>query len=545
MKVNLRKASLILMMVGAIAGCQSKRSEVSQNTMPAERQYKLERVGRVNAVQIYADGFDQLSLKEKIFAYYLYQAALAGRDIAIDQHQASALEVRELFETLYAHPQQVDPAVMQKITTYLKLFWINNGAYDAITSKKFVPECSFEEFKQACMVASSQGARFDLREKETLPQKLDRLKKVIFDATFEPMLTNKTPGEDWIKQSAVNFYDHGLTLNEVQAWAKRGGEKYPLNSFVGRENGKIVEKVWRAGGAGAAPGIYAAGMTAVIKYLEQAIPYASSEHQAETVRKLVKYLRSGDPEDFRQYNIQWVKDSSNVDFILGYIEVYLDPRGQKGEWEASVFYTDPAQTKLMRNLASYAQYFEDKAPWAAPYKKKIDQVPLANVINVIAGTGGTGPVSPIGINLPNDQATRQQYGTKSVLLNNVTVAAEKAQGRELLREFAWDQAEIDRNEKFGTVAENLHTAMHEVIGHGSGKVSDKLKGKDPSEFFPGYYNTLEETRADLVADWNCLDEKLVDIGVAKDAQEVQEIGRVLLDNQIRSPKCGALANRTR
>jgi len=503
-----------------------------QPEMREERKYKLERVGPAQVVQLYADGFDQLSPKEKIFAYYLYLAAIAGRDIAIDQHHPNALEVRDLFEEVYKHSRGIDSTVLQNITTYLKLFWINNGFYDNLTSKKFVPGCTFEEFKTACEIAQQNGAALGL-DGETLESRLNRLKRVIFDPNYQPTMTNKTPGVDWIKESGVNFYGEGITYKEIEAWAKAGKEKNPLNSKVIKERGRIVEKIWRAGGDGIPPGIYAEDLNAVIRYLEMAIPYASSEYQAETIRLLIRYFKTGDLEDFRKYNIHWVKDSSAVDFIMGFIEVYLDPRGQKAEWEASIFFTNPEQTKLMRNLATYAQYFEDKAPWKDAYKKKIDRSPIANVIDVIVQTGGTGPVSPIGINLPNEQAIREQHGSKSVLLHNVVEAYEKSRGKLLVQEFAWDQAEIEANEKYGLIADNLHTAMHEVIGHGSGKVHPKLEGKDPSEFLPGYYNTLEEARADLVALWNAWDEKLVDIGVAKDPLEVRSIGEVMLQQQVR------------
>jgi dipeptidyl-peptidase III len=331
----------------------------------------------------------------------------------------------------------------------------------------------------------------------------------------------------------VNFYARGLTFAQVDAWAKAGKEKNPLNSFVSKERGKLEEKVWRAGGGGAPAGLYSADLKAVIKYLEMAIPYASSDYQAETIRKLIRFFETGNVEDFRQYNIHWVKDTSNVDFIMGFIEVYLDPRGQKAEWEASIFCTDPEQTRLMQNLAKFAQYFEDKAPWNDTFKKKIDHSPIANVINVVTGTGGTGPISPIGINLPNEQAIRQQYGSKSVLLHNIVEAYEKSQGKVLVKEFAWDAEEVAMDDKYGSRADNLHTAMHEVIGHGSGKVSDKLRGKDPSDFLPGYYNTLEEARADLVALWNGWDDKLVDIGLAKDKEEARKIGETMLRQAVR------------
>jgi dipeptidyl-peptidase-3 len=519
--------------VSLASSCTREVPKEVSHKLEEPRKYKLERVGPANAVQLYADGFEQLKPTERIFVYYLSLAALAGRDIAIDQHHRKALEVRQLFEQIHQHSAGIDPAIVQKLDAYLKLFWINNGFYDDLTSRKFVPDCAFEDFKKACSVALQNGAHFDLTRGETLESKLENLRTIIFDPDYEPVMTDKTPGKDFISASAVNFYARGLTFGEVEAWAKTGGEKNPLNSFVTKKDGKIEEQVWRAGGTATPSGLYSADLKAVIKYLQMAIPYASSDYQAETIRKLIRFFETGNLEDFRQYNIHWVKDSSNVDFIMGFIEVYLDPRGQKAEWEASIFYTDPEQTKLMQNLARFAQYFEDKAPWNDAFKKKIEHSSIANVINVVTETGGTGPVSPVGINLPNEQAIRQQYGSKSVLLHNIVDAYEKSQGKVLVKEFAWDAEEIEMEDQYGSKADNLHTAMHEVIGHGSGKVSDKLKGKDPSNFLPGYYNTLEEARADLVALWNAWDDKLVDIGLAKDKDEARKIGETMLRQAVR------------
>jgi len=522
------------------SGCKSDRPEVETQDTNRGRKYFLEKIGPAQVVQLYIDSFETLTQKEKLFAYYIYLASIAARDIAIDQHHRHALEVRDLFEEVYTHSSNVDPRVRGKITNYLKLFWINNAFYDPLTSQKFVPECTFEEFKNAVGVAQAAGAQFVLNG-ETIEEKLERLRPVIFDPQVDPILTNKTPGQDWIKGSAVNFYGAGLTYAEIEKWAISGNEKNPLNSTLVKEHGKIVEKVWRApipsgraGGDGAPPAPYAEQLNAAITYLEQAIPYAASEHQAETVRRLIRYYRSGDLEDFRKFNIQWVKDTSTVDFIHGFIEVYLDPRGQKAEFEAVLYFTDPEQTQMMRGLASFAQHFEDHAPWKGEYKKNIDRSPIANVINVIVETGGAGPVSPIGINLPNEQAIREQYGTKSILLNNVQEAFDRSSGLEVVKELAWDDEEIQNQERYGTRANNLHTAMHEVIGHGSGKASPKLKGKDPSTFLPGYYNTLEETRADLVALWNAWDPKLVDIGIVKDLSETRKIGETMYQQQVRT-----------
>jgi len=509
----------------------SPQAEAIPAKTDPDRKYILERVGAARVVQLYADGFEILPLREKIFAYYLSQAAIAGRDIGIDQHHRNALEIRDLLESIVNHADGIDPKLLEKISTYLKLFWLNNGFYDNLTSRKITPEFSFEGLRAATKIALSNGAQFHTTT-DDIDTKLFRLKRVIFNIDSQPMLTNKTPGEDYIKGSAVNYYRGDLTYEEVRRWTALGFEKYPLNSTVVKEHSRIVEHVWRAGGAGHPPGLYANELHRVIYFLEQAIPYACSEHQVKTIQLLIRYFRTGEQSDFRNYNIHWIKDSSNVDFIMGFIEVYLDPCGKKGEWEASVFYTDPELTSVMERLAQLAHHFETKMPWNNEYKKNILHPPIAKVINVVVETGGTGPISPIGINLPNEQALRQQFGSKSILLRNVADAYEQSSGKDLLFEFAWDEGEISNQEKYGTKADNLHTALHEVIGHGSGKVSNHLVG-DPANYLPGYYNTLEEARADLIALWCVFDSKLLDTGIASDMQELRKIGETMFQQAVR------------
>ena len=508
----------------------------SQNGVPdsttQERKYKLERVGTANVVQLYADGFDQLSQQDRVFAYYLSLASIAARDISIDQHHPLALEVRDIIEEVYTHADGLDPAVKDKIVQYAKMFWINNGFYDYLTSRKFVLDCTFDQFANAVRAAQAAGAA--IAEKgQALDSRLERLRPVMFEPNVDSVLTDKTPGHDWIKGSSVNYYARGLTYPEVDRWAKAGNEKHPLNSTVGKQDGKLFEEVWRTGTGSINPGMYAAYLNAAIQYLEKAIPYAGSAHQADVIRQLVRYYQTGDPEDFRKFNVVWVKDSSSVDFIHGFIEVYLDPRGQKAEFESSIHFMDPTQTKMMRGLAGYAQYFEDRAPWKDEYKKKIDRSPIANSVDVVIGTGGTGPIMPIGINLPNEESIREQYGTKSVLLHNVVEAYNNSTGKELVKELAWDEQEVQNDEHYGARAEDLLTALHEVIGHGSGKASPKLGGKDPSVFLPGYYNTLEEARADLVAYWNAWDPKLVEIGIARDQADARTLGETLYQASVR------------
>lgn len=244
---------------------------------------------------------------------------------------------------------------------------------------------------------------------------------------------------------------------------------------------------------------------------------------------LIRFFRSGAIPDWEKFNINWVKDSSNVDFILGFIEVYMDPRGQKGRFESAVYFTDKKQTRLMRKLAASAQYFEDGAPWTDEYKKRDVVAPVANVVNVIVETGDAGPISAIGINLPNEQAIRQKYGSKSILLHNVVAAYKASEPKGLLEEFCFDKAEIRRAKKYGAISDDLHTAMHEVLGHASGKISDSLKG-DPADYLPGYYSTLEEARADLVALWNAFDPMLKKLKLA----DSDEIGKAMYDAYVRN-----------
>ncbi len=504
-----------------------------------ERKYTIEKlqmgdVGPVRIVQLYADGFEKLSLKEKVFTYYLAQSAIAARDIAIDQRHRNALEIRGLIEAVYTHPKGIDPVLMEKIVLYTKLFWVNNSQYDNITSRKFVPLFSFDEFSAAIKTAVKNGAMLALQQNETIDAALERLRKPMFDINFESVQTNKTPGEDMVAGSANNNYE-GTTFAEVEAWAKAGKEKNPLNSKVVKENGQLVEKIYRTGnkhlGGNIPAGMYAEDLQSAIGYLEKAKAYASNPRQAENLDKLITFYRTGDLNDWREYNIGWVKETeSQVDMIHGFIEVYLDARGAKGQFESVVNFANPELTELFQKVGTNAQYFEDRMPWDAKYKKN-DVKPLKyTVINVVVETGDAGPVSAIGINLPNEQDVREQFGSKSVTLFNIVDAYEKTGGKDILKEFAYDQAEIDRADKYAALADNLHTALHEVLGHASGKISPNLK-VDPQAALPGYYSTLEEARADLVALYHIWDPKLTEIGLV---ENMMETVKAMYDKEVRN-----------
>ncbi|NVM03407.1 MAG: peptidase M49, partial [Candidatus Helarchaeota archaeon] len=430
-----------------IANCAKKELE--------KRRYLLERVGDFQVLQVYADGFEELSLSEKMLAYYLSMASLAGRDIEYDQNHKYELEIRKILEGIITHPEGIDKGIFTKIEKYTKLFWMNNGHYNYITSQKFVPEFTFDEFLGAAKKALENEADLGLKSGETIDEKLEKLKRTIFDINFEPVKTNKTPppGEDIITGSANNLYD-GVTLKEVVRYK----EKYPLNSRLAKINGKIVEEVYRAGTDGIPPGRYAEKLKNVIEYLELAVPYAG-EKQQETLKHLINYFKTGDPQDFRKYNISWVKDDPNVDTILGFIEVYLDARGVKGEFEGLVSYVDKKETAVMERLAENAQYFEDKAPWDEKYKKKWDEIPVANAINVVMEVGGCGPISPAGINLPNPQDIRETYGSKSVSLNNIISARRAVVYPEFLKEFVFYEEDRKLIEKYRNLYRNAFIAL--------------------------------------------------------------------------------------
>ena len=489
----------------------------SPKKLEKQRKYLLEQVKDVALVQLYADGFKNLTPKERIFAYYLSQSAIAGDRILYDQNHRHAWEIKDILEEIITHPAGIDKGVYEKILTYTKLFWIHHGNYNCRTGRKFVPDCTYEEFLTAAKKAFKNGANFGVKSEKELCAKIRSLKKTIFDRDYEPFLVNKSPHppDDIITGSANNLY-FGVTLREAEMFP----EKYPLNSRLAKINGKIVEQVYRAGGDGVPPGLYAAELKKVIYYLEKALPY-TYEKQRETLRHLIRYFKTGDPKEFRRYNILWVQDDPPVDMINGFIEVYKDARGIKGAYEGIVYFRNEKETALMKKIAKLAPYFEKKAPWLDKYKKKKFKPPVANIVDILMETGDGGPISWGGINLPNAQDIRETYGSKSIVLQNITEGRRKVSSGLLIKEFAFTPEEVELQKEYGSEASRLLVALHEVIGHGSGKKSPKLKG-DPSEYLKNYYSTLEEARADLMALWNIGDPKLKEVGVASNPAKLQE-----------------------
>ena len=457
---------------------------------PAERKYLLERVGDASVVQLYADGFASLPLKQKSLIWHLYQAAIAGRDIFIDQKHKDALEMRGIIERIVANPQGVDAATLAEVQRYTKLFWLNNGPYNNLTARKFVLACTPDAFAAAAKTAGAD------------PAAVARLQSMFFDPAVDTIVTNKSPGagKDILQSSANNLYS-GVTMADLKGFE----EKYGLNSRLVKQNGKLVEEVYRIDGR------YGKQITEIVKHLDDAKAFAEPP-MAKALEALITFYRTGEVTDREAYDIAWVQDKvSPVDTINGFIEVYLDPRGIKGGWEALVFYVNQEKTSRIKTIATNAQWFEDRMPWDAKYRKASVQGIVANAIDVVVETGDSGPVTPIGINLPNDQGIREKFGSKSVALSNVNEAYDRSTPGSMRGEFVWSPDEAARATTFGTLAGELTTDMHEVIGHASGQ---QAPGKgNPQTLIKEEFSALEEGRADLVGLYFIADPKMVELGI--------------------------------
>jgi dipeptidyl-peptidase-3 len=510
-----RIAGVMTTLVMAACGGPNTAPAVSNAPAPrADRQYLLERVDEAAVVQVYADGFPELPLKDKTLVWHLYQAALAGRDIFYDQRYAHNLEMRDILEAIVAsapHGGGVDPATRGEIERYTKLFWVNTGPYNNLTAQKFVLRCTPDAFRAAAHAAAEAGADFPVKSGETLDQLLARLEPMFFDPHVDPIVTSKTPppGKDILEASANNLYA-GVTMKDVEGFH----EQYPLNSRLVRQNGKLVEEAYRVGGR------YGGQIAAIVQHLGAAIPYAS-EPMAKALRALITFYQTGETKDRQAYDIAWVQDKASlVDTINGFVEVYLDARSIKGAWEALVFYVNPEKTSEIQKIAHNAQWFEDHMPWDPKYRKEGVQGITANAIDVVIETGDSGPVTPVGINLPNDQAIRERYGSKSVSLSNINEAFDKSTLPAFRSEFSWTPEEADRATKWNAFASELTTNLHEVVGHGSGKVDERLKG-NPQAFLKEQFSALEEARADLVALYFLPDPKLVELGLVSKSDHAE------------------------
>jgi dipeptidyl-peptidase III len=474
-----------------------------EKRLSSDRRYLLERVDDAAVVQLYADGFASLPLREKVLTWHLYLAALAGRDIYYDQRHALGLEMRAVLEAIVTHPEGIDANVLQEVRRYTKLFWINSGPYNNVTARKFVLRVTREALVEAASVAARNGASLSLVENESTKTLIDRLAPMFLDPSVDPTVTSKTPGpgRDILKASSNNFYS-GVTASHLENFV----ERYGLNSRLTADNGRLVEEVYRIGGR------YDREIRRIVGHLRDALPFAAPS-MGEALRALIRFYETGEDADRVAYDIAWVSDQeSQVDTINGFVEVYMDPRGVKGAWEGIVSYVNEAKTRDIQALAANAQWFEDRMPWDRRFRKPDVAGVTARAIEVVVETGDSGPLTAVGINLPNDQAIRERYGSKSVSLTNVSDAYERSTPEAMRVEFSWSREEAERAKRWGGFAQELTTAMHEVIGHGSGRMAPGVT-EPPHRLLGEQYSSIEEARADLVALYFLPDAKLVELGI--------------------------------
>lgn len=504
-KYILQFAAASILMVG----CQCNKQDDMKTD---DFNYKVEQFADLEILRYQVPGFEQLTLDQKKLIYFLSEAALCGRDILFDQNYAYNLRIRRTLEAIYEQYQGDREATeFKQLETYLKRVWFSNGIHHHYAEDKFVPECSEEFFIQT--VKSIDPSYLPLLEKQSVQAFLVELVPVIFDPELDAKKVNQTAGEDLIATSACNYYGSGLTLHEVDAFY--GAMKdttdatpisYGLNSQLVKEGGKLVEKVWRVGG------MYSPAIEKIVFWLKKAVEVAENTQQKHVIETLIRYYETGDLKLFDDYSIAWVQDmDSRIDFVNGFIETYGDPLGVKASWESIVNFKDMEATKRSQTVSENAQWFEDHSPVDNRFKKEEVKGVSAKVITVAILAGDCYPATPIGINLPNSNWIRKDYGSKSVTIENITAAYDRAaQGGGMAQEFVWSDEERNLMEQYGLVTNNLNIDLHECLGHGSGKL---LPGVDP-DALKSYGATIEETRADLyglyfIADPNIIKLKLL------------------------------------
>ncbi len=456
-------------------------------------------------------GFDDLPLQQKQLSYYLYEAALCGRDIIYDQKSKDGLTLRKTLETLYGtFSGDKSSADWKKFEEYCGRVWFSNGNHHHYSHEKFIPACSYDYFLQVAQ--SSDSSKLPKDASESVTAFLSRLKPVIFDLKFQYKLVDLSPNIDNVKASAVNFYE-GVTQKEVEDFYSKFDTKgkapsWGLNSKLVKENGQIVEKTWKVGG------MYGAAIEKIAGWLDKAANVAENPEQKKAIQLLSQYYKSGDLKTFDDYNIAWVKDiNSRIDEVNGFTETYLDPIGKKGSFEGIVSMKDMEATKRIKAIADQAQWFEDNSTLMPEHKKKDVKGITAKAITVIVESGDAAPNSAIGINLPNAEWIRKDPGSKSVTLSNIIYSYNvlTAKGG-VLNEFGLNDTVKQRSNKYGNIAADLHVDMHECIGHASGQINPGVETTDKT--LKNYGSALEEARADLVALYYIMDQKLVDIGVS-------------------------------
>ena len=486
-----------------------------KTTAEAEKfDYTVEQFADLQILRYRVPGFEDLSLKQKELVYYLTEAALQGRDILFDQNGKYNLTIRRMLEAVYTgYKGDKNTPDFKAMEVYLKRVWFSNGIHHHYGSEKFVPGFTPEFFRQA--VQSVDAATLPLAEGQTVEQLCEEVFPVIFDPTVMPKRVNQAAGEDLVLTSACNYYD-GVTQQEAEDFynALKNPQdetpvSYGLNSRLVKEDGKIQEKVWKVGG------LYGQALEKIVYWLKKAEGVAETPEQKAVIAKLMEFYETGDLKTFDEYAILWVKDlNSRIDFVNGFTESYGDPLGMKASWESLVNFKDLEATQRTELISGNAQWFEDHSPVDGQFKKEKVKGVSAKVITAAILAGDLYPATAIGINLPNANWIRSHHGSKSVTIGNITDAYNRAaHGNGFNEEFVYSDAELQLIDKYADVTDELHTDLHECLGHGSGKL---LPGVDP-DALKAYGSTIEEARADLFGLYYVADPKLVELGLTPSA----------------------------
>ncbi|WP_026464778.1 dipeptidyl-peptidase 3 family protein [Adhaeribacter aquaticus] len=491
--------------------------------------YVVDQFADLRILRYQVPGFEELTPKQKELLYYLYEAGLSGRDIIYDQNFKHNLRVRRTLDGIISnYTGDRNSQDFQKFLTYAKRVYFSNGIHHHYGNNKFLPEFSQAYFAQ--LVKNSPNAKFPLQKSETLDKMISALTPIIFDPKIVAKRVNLAAGQDLLKTSAMNYYE-GVTQKEAEQYYANKIKKndpqpisYGLNSKLVKENGKIVEKVWKVGG------MYSPAITKIVYWLEKASEVAENEKQKLALDKLIQYYKTGDLKIFDEYSIAWVNDTeSRIDVVNGFIEVYGDPLGYRAAYESVVSIKDLEATKRIKAIGDKAQWFEDNAPIKDEHKKKNVTGISAKVITAVVEAGDAAPSTPIGINLPNANWIRKEHGSKSVNLGNIVKAYNEAASKgSALTEFAFSEEEVARARKYGALAGDLHTDMHEVIGHASGQINPGVG--TPKQTLKNYASAIEEGRADLVALYYLLDPRMVEMGIIPSL----EVGKAEYESYIRN-----------
>jgi dipeptidyl-peptidase III len=515
MKIKYFMLSLLVAVV--MLSCTNNKNEIQKETT-SEFEYVVEQFADIKILRYQIPGFNELSLKQKQLVYYLSEAGMAGRDILYDQNYRHNLKIRRALENIYQnYTGDKTGEDWNNFETYLKRVWFSNGIHHHYANDKFVPQFSKEYFDTLLKESNTQleGEAYDVIFNDS------DAKKVNLDAS-----------KGLLKGSAINFYAPNVTAEDVDKfYASKTDTKdetpieYGLNSkLIKNADGTLEEKVWKVGG------MYSASIEKIVYWLEKAIEVAEYEKQAEAFKLLIEYYKTGNLETWDQYNIAWATNTTgDIDYINGFIEVYNDPKAFRGSYETIIQITDFDMSKKMAVLSEKAQWFEDNSTLMEEHKKKNVVGVSYKTVNVASEAGDASPSTPIGVNLPNNNWIRQQHGSKSVSLGNIIHSYNSAGGTDKLKEFAFDEAEIEAEIKYGQTADKLHTSLHEVIGHASGQINPGVG--QPKTTMKNYASTLEEARADLVGLYYLPSEKLVEMKISPNAQG---IGKAAFDGYIRN-----------